>query len=112
MTAANGEGEQAKETAVYCRDDFGATKNNNRLNFLQHVEPLLKIYGRATIIVPYNVLFEGGAGVTVRQKLLLEDEEHAHLRLASSVFYTQGVNANVLFFERKSACDTPSTRTL
>jgi hypothetical protein len=66
---------------------------------VQHVKTLLKIHGRAAVIVPDNVLFEGGAGETVRRKLLQECEVHTLLRLPTGIFYAQGVKANVLFFE-------------
>jgi len=108
----NEEGEQTKEAAVYYRDDFWATTSNKQLNFLQHVKSLLKINGRAAIVVPDNVLFEGGAGETVRRKLLRECDAHTLLRLPTGVFYAQGVKANVLFFERKPASETPWTKTL
>ena len=73
---------------------------------------LLAINGRAAIVVPDNVLFEGGAGETVRRKLLHECDVHTLLRLPTGIFYAQGVKANVLFFERKPASETPWTRTL
>jgi type I restriction enzyme M protein len=82
------------------------------LNFLQHVRTLLKINGRAAIVVPDNVLFEGGAGETVRRKLLHECDVHTLLRLPTGIFYAQGVKANVLFFDRKPGSETPWTRNL
>jgi type I restriction enzyme M protein len=87
------------------RQDFSATTSNKQLNFLQHVKTLLKINGRAAIVVPDNVLFEGGAGETVRRKLLLGCDVHTLLRLPTGVFYAQGVKANVLFFDKKPASD-------
>ena len=92
------------------RDDFWATTSNKQLNL--HVKTLLRIEGRAAIVVPDNVLFEGGAGETVRRKLLHECEVHTLLRLPTGVFYAQGVKANVLFFDRKAASETPWTREL
>jgi type I restriction enzyme M protein len=112
ITVINEEGEQTKEAAVYYRDDFWATTSNKQLNFLQHVKSLLKIHGRAAIVVPDNVLFEGGAGEIVRRKLLHECDVHTLLRLPTGVFYAQGVKANVLFFDRKPASETPWTKTL
>ena len=112
ITIVNEEGEQAKETLTYLRDDFWATTSNKQLNFLQHVKSLLKIHGRAAIVVPDNVLFEGGAGETVRKKLLHECDVHTLLRLPTGIFYAQGVKANVLFFDRKPASETPWTKTL
>jgi len=112
ITVINEEGEETKEAAVYYRGDFWATTSNKQLNFLQHVKSLLKIHGRAGIVVPDNVLFEGGAGETVRRKLLHECDVHTLSRLPTGVFYAQGVKANVLFFDRKAASETPWTKTL
>jgi type I restriction enzyme M protein len=67
---------------------------------------------RAAIVVPDNVLFEGGAGETVRRKLLHECEVHTLLRLPTGLFYAQGVKANVLFFDKKPARETPWTKKL
>ncbi|MGE5552252.1 MAG: HsdM family class I SAM-dependent methyltransferase, partial [Bacteroidota bacterium] len=92
--------------------DFWATTSNKQLNFLQHVKTLLKINGRAAIVVPDNVLFEGGAGETVRRRLLAECDVHTLLRLPTGVFYAQGVKANVLFFDRKPARERPWTERL
>jgi len=80
---------------------------NKQLNFLQHVKTLLKINGRTAIVVPDNVLFEGGAGETVRRKLLHECDVHTLLRLPTGIFYRPGVKANVLFFDRKPASEKP-----
>jgi type I restriction enzyme M protein len=82
------------------------------LNFVQHVKTLLKMNGRAAVVVPDNVLFEGGAGESVRRKLLHECDVHTLLRLPTGIFYAQGVKANVLFFDRKPASETPWTQTL
>jgi type I restriction enzyme M protein len=99
----NAEGETEREALTVYREDFWATTSNKQLNFLQHVRALLKINGRAAVVVPDNVLFEGGAGETVRRKLLQECDVHTLLRLPTGIFYAQGVKANVLFFERKPA---------
>jgi type I restriction enzyme M protein len=112
ITIINEEGEQSREALTYYRDDFWATTSNKQLNFLQHVKSLLKIQGRAAIVVPDNVLFEGGAGETVRRKLLHECDVHTLLRLPTGIFYAQGVKANVLFFDRKPASETPWTKSL
>src|SRR2546428_462654 len=112
ITVINEEGEESKEKAIYYREDFWATTSNKQLNFLQHAKSLLKIHGRAAIVVPDNVLFEGGAGETVRRKLLHECDVHTLLRLPTGIFYAQGVKANVLFFHRKPASEKPWTRTL
>lgn len=111
-TIVNGEGKADKNTQTYDRDDFWATTSNKQLNFLQHVKTLLKINGKAAIVVPDNVLFEGGAGETVRRKLLDECDVHTLLRLPTGVFYAQGVKANVLFFDRKQASEKPWTEKL
>jgi len=108
-TIFNGEGKTQKEPLVYERPDFWATTSNKQLNFLQHVKTLLKTNGRVAIVVPDNVLFEGGAGETVRKKLLHECDVHTLLRLPTGIFYAQGVKANVLFFDRKPASETPWT---
>jgi type I restriction enzyme M protein len=112
ITVINEEGEESKEKAIYYRDDFWARTSNKQLNFLQHARSLLKIHGRAAIVVPDNVLFEGGAGETVRRKLLHECDVHTLLRLPTGIFYAQGVKANVLFFDRKPASEKPWTKTL
>jgi type I restriction enzyme M protein len=106
------DGKVARETEIIGRDDFWATTSNKQLNFLQHVKTLLKQNGRAAIVVPDNVLFEGGAGETVRRKLLHECEVHTLLRLPTGLFYAQGVKANVLFFDKKQASETPWTKQL
>ena len=112
LTFVNAEGKSAKETLVVERPDFWATTSNKQLNFLQHVRTLLKNHGRAAVVAPDNVLFEGGAGETVRRHLLRECDAHTLLRLPTGVFYAQGVKANVLFFDRKPASETPWTRDL
>lgn len=112
LTFVNSEGKSEKETLVVERPDFWATTSNKQLNFLQHVRTLLKNHGRAAVVAPDNVLFEGGAGETVRRHLLRECDAHTLLRLPTGVFYAQGVKANVLFFDRKPASETPWTRDL
>jgi type I restriction enzyme M protein len=106
----NEEGELEKQDDVIVRDDFWASTNNKQLNFVQHVKTLLEINGRAAIVVPDNVLFEGGAVERVRRKLLHECDVHTLLRLPTGVFYAQGVKANVLFFDRKPASEKPWTK--
>lgn len=112
VTISNEEGVAEKESLTYERADFWVTTSNKQLNFLQHVKTLLKINGKAAIVVPDNVLFEGGAGETVRRKLLQECNVHTLLRLPTGVFYAQGVKVNVLFFERKPASERPWTEKL
>ena len=80
-------GELEKEDAVYERQDFWTATKNKQLNFVQHVKTLLKVNGRCAIVVPDNVLFEGGAGETVRQNLLKQCDVHTLLRLPTGLFY-------------------------
>ena len=112
ITITNGDGKASKDSLTYERDDFWATTSNKQLNFLQHVKTLLKINGRCAIVVPDNVLFEGGAGETIRKKLLHECEVHTLLRLPTGIFYAQGVKANVLFFDRRGASEKSWTEKL
>ena len=112
ITIVNGEGKSDRETLVYERQDFWATTSNKQLNFLQHVKTITKMNGKVGIVVPDNVLFEGGAGETVRRKLLAECDVHTLLRLPTGVFYAQGVKANVLFFDRRPASEKPWTTKL
>jgi type I restriction enzyme M protein len=97
---------------VYEREDFWASTTNKQLNFVQHVRSLLDIHGRAAVVVPDNVLFEGGAGETVRRKLLQDCDCHTLLRLPTGIFYAQGVKANVLFFDRRPGSEKPWTKTV
>jgi type I restriction enzyme M protein len=112
MTFVNAEGEAEREDLVVVRDDFWASTSNKQLNFVQHVKTLVRPGGSVAIVVPDNVLFEGGAGETVRRRLLHECDVHTLLRLPTGVFYAQGVKANVLFFDRKPASETPWTKEL
>jgi len=112
FTVVNALGEMEREEQTYLRSDFWATTSNKQLNFLQHVHSLLAMNGRAAIVVPDNVLFEGGAGETVRRGLLQECEVHTLLRLPTGIFYAGGVKANVLFFDRRPASETPWTSQL
>lgn len=112
VTIANSDGKASKDSLTYERDDFWATTSNKQLNFLQHVKTILKINGRCAIVVPDNVLFEGGAGETVRRKLLHECDVHTLLRLPTGIFYAQGVKANVLFFEKRAASESAATEKL
>lgn len=96
-------GKAERESLSYERDDFWATTSNKQLNFLQHVKTILKVNGRCSIVVPDNVLFEGGAGETVRKKMLEQMNCHTLLRLPTGIFYAGGVKANVLFFDKKPA---------
>ncbi|MFS8533518.1 HsdM family class I SAM-dependent methyltransferase, partial [Sphaerobacter thermophilus] len=112
VLVVNEEGQQEREALTVVREDFWATTSNKQLNFVQHVKSLLKIHGRAAVVVPDNVLFEGGAGETIRRKLLQECDVHTLLRLPTGIFYAQGVKANVLFFDRKPPREQPWTSQL
>ena len=96
----------------YERQDFWTGTKNKQLNFLQHVKTLLRMHGTCAIVVPDNVLFEGGAGETVRRNLLQAFDVHTLLRLPTGIFYAQGVKANVLFFDAKPAREKPWTERL
>ncbi len=110
MSFTNDEGEQERDDLTYNRQDFWATTSNKQLNFIQHIHTMLKSTGRAAVVVPDNVLFEGGAGETVRKKLLETTELHTILRLPTGIFYANGVKANVLFFDNREASPNPWTR--
>jgi type I restriction enzyme M protein len=110
MTFTNGEGTQEKEDLVYNRQDFWTTTSNKQLNFVQHIRTLLKSDGKAAVVVPDNVLFEGGAGETVRKKLLETTDLHTILRLPTGIFYKPGVKANVIFFDNHPASKDPWTK--
>ena len=84
------------------RPDFYVETKNNQLNFLQHIMVMLKANGRAAVVLPDNVLFEGNAGEVIRKKLLSDFNLHTVLRLPTGIFYAQGVKANVLFFQKGS----------
>lgn len=112
VTIVGESGETSKESLVITRDDFWATTSNKQLNFVQHIFSILKQHGRAAVVLPDNVLFEGGAGETIRKKLLSQADVHTLLRLPTGIFYAQGVKANVLFFDRKPASDKPWTKDL
>jgi type I restriction enzyme M protein len=107
-SSTDADGEADDLTIV--RDDFWASTSNKQLNFVQHIKTLLKVTGRAAVVLPDNVLFEAGAGETIRRKLLAECDVHTILRLPTGVFYAQGVKANVVFFDRKPAAEAPWTR--
>lgn len=103
LTFTNEEGEQEEEDLVYNRQDFWTTSSNKQLNFIQHIITIMKATGKAAVVVPDNVLFEGGAGEIIRKKLLETTDLHTILRLPTGIFYKPGVKANVLFFDRKPA---------
>ncbi|TBX69619.1 SAM-dependent DNA methyltransferase [Flavobacterium silvisoli] len=110
MTFTNAEGEQEKEDLTYNRQDFWVTTSNKQLNFVQHIRTMLKTTGQAAVVLPDNVLFEGGVGETVRKKLLETTDLHTILRLPTGIFYANGVKANVLFFDGKPSSKDPWTK--
>jgi type I restriction enzyme M protein len=107
FTVVTDAGEVEKEDHAYERQDFWVTTKNKQLNFVQHVHTILKQHGTSAIVVPDNVLFEGGAGETIRRHLLQQCDVHTLLRLPTGIFYAQGVKANVLFFDKKPARENP-----
>ena len=110
MTFTNEAGEQEKEDLTYNRQDFWVTTSNKQLNFVQHIRTMLKTTGQAAVVLPDNVLFEGGVGETVRKKLLDTTDLHTILRLPTGIFYANGVKANVLFFDGKPSSKDPWTK--
>ena len=105
----NEAGETEKEDQVVVREDFWTSTSNKQLNFVQHIYTLLRIDGRAAVVVPDNVLFEGGAGEKVRRNLLEKCRVHTLLRLPTGIWYSPGVKANVIFFEKKEGRAEPWT---
>ncbi|NLX59111.1 MAG: SAM-dependent DNA methyltransferase [Phycisphaerae bacterium] len=101
VSYVNEDGELEKEKQVVVREDFWAPTSNKQLNFVQHINSLLAINGRAAVVVPDNVLFEGGAGEKVRRQLLTQCDVHTLIRLPTGIWYSPGVKANVIFFDKK-----------
>ena len=110
LTFTNEEGEQEEEDLVYNRQDFWTTSSNKQLNFVQHINTILKATGKAAVVVPDNVLFEGGAGEIIRKKLLETTDLHTILRLPTGIFYKPGVKANVIFFDKRPASAETQTK--
>ncbi|MEJ5912888.1 type I restriction-modification system subunit M [Pseudokineococcus sp. 1T1Z-3] len=106
LTMVGADGRGVREDREIERQDFVATTSNKQLNFIQHIMSLLEIHGRAAVVLPDNVLFEGGAGEVLRRRLLRDFDLHTMLRLPTGIFYAQGVKANVLFFDRRPGRDT------
>lgn len=109
LTMVGADGREVREDREIERQDFVTTTSNKQLNFVQHIMTILDIPGRAAVVLPDNVLFEGGAGETLRRKLLGDFELHTMLRLPTGLFYAQGVKANVLFFDKRPAREEPWT---
>jgi type I restriction enzyme M protein len=103
-------GKNMTDKISYHRPDFWATTSNKQLNFVQHVYSILKETGRAAVVVPDNVLFESGVGETIRRTLLQRCDVHTLLRLPTGIWYSAGVKANVLFFDKTPGTNTPATR--
>ncbi len=112
VSFVNEEGAVGKEKQVVVREDFWASTGNKQLNFVQHIYSLLKVNGRAAVVVPDNVLFEGGAGEKIRRKLLTQCDVHTLLRLPTGIWYSPGVKANVIFFDKKPGRENPWTKKL
>ena len=94
---------QSEKDGYFLREDFWITTGNKQFAFLQHIVNMLKEDGRAAVVLPDNVLFEGGAGEVIRKRLLEEVNLHTILRLPTGIFYAQGVKANVLFFDKEKS---------
>jgi type I restriction enzyme M protein len=112
ITMVGADGREAREDREIERPDFAVTTSNKQLNFVQHIMTILQINGRAAVVLPDNVLFEGGAGETIRRRLLRDFDLHTMLRLPTGIFYAQGVKANVLFFDKRPAGERPWTERL
>jgi type I restriction enzyme M protein len=108
----NQEGEIESERQDYVREDFTVTTSNKQLNFLQHIMTILTPGGTAAVVLPDNVLFEGGAGEALRRRLLKDFNFHTLVRLPTGIFYKQGVKANVLFFEKVPGGERIATQEL
>ncbi|WP_431799167.1 N-6 DNA methylase [Microbacterium kunmingense] len=112
LTMVGADGREAREDLEIERQDFVVTTSNKQLNFLQHIATILDINGRAAVVLPDNVLFEGGAGETLRRRMLKDFDLHTMLRLPTGIFYAGGVKANVLFFDKRPAGERPWTSKL
>jgi type I restriction enzyme M protein len=112
MITISEQGTREKPPLSVLRPDFWVSTSNKQLNFLQHINTTLNETGRAAVVVPDNVLFEGGQGETIRRRLLNEYDVHTLLRLPPGIFYAQGIKTNVLFFERRPLSEKPSTEEL
>jgi type I restriction enzyme M protein len=112
ITMVGADGREARDDAEIERQDFVVTTANKQMNFLQHIMTILDINGRAAVVMPDNVLFEGGVGETLRKRLLRDFDFHTVIRLPTGIWYATGVKANVLFFDKKPASETPWTTKL
>jgi type I restriction enzyme M protein len=82
------------------RSDLTFPTSNKQFSFLQHIYRYLLPGGRAAVVLPDNVLFEGNVGKEIRRDLMDKCNLHTILRLPTGIFYAQGVKTNVLFFTR------------
>jgi type I restriction enzyme M protein len=112
FTIIGADGKSQTEKLSYKRSDFWVTTSNKQMNFVQHVYSMLTENGRAAVVVPDNVLFEGGAGEKIRRILLERSDVHTLLRLPIGIWYSPGVRVNVLFFDKKPVTKTPATKEL
>ena len=112
ITVVGQEGEVSKERETYRARRLLGDHLEQATELRPACEDILAVNGRAAVVVPDNVLFEGGAGETVRRKLLHDCDVHTLLRLPTGLFYAQGVKANVIFFDKKPASETPWTKKL
>lgn len=112
MITISDQGTRERPPLSVLRPDFWVSTSNKQLNFLQHINTTLNETGRAAVVVPDNVLFEGGPGETIRRKLLFDNEVHTLLRLPPGIFYAHGIKTNVLFFERSPLTSKPATKKL
>jgi len=99
-----------KQESFFYRKEFWTTTSNKQLAFIQHIYTMLENDGRAAIVIPDNVLFEGGAGEIIRKELLAKTNLHTILRLPTGIFYANGVKSNVLFFEKKKTDESRMTQ--
>lgn len=107
------DGQVTSEREHYEREDFKFTTSNKQFNFLQHIMTILDTNGRAGVVLPDNVLFEAGrAGEGIRKRLLEQFDFHTLIRLPTGIWYSPGVKANVLFFDKKPAAREPWTQAL
>jgi type I restriction enzyme M protein len=111
MKYADGDGEAGNAGEIVRRKGF-VTTSNKQLNFVQHIYSMLEVNGTAGIVLPDNVLFEGGVGEIIRRNLLKTCDVHTLVRLPTGIFYAQGVKANVLLFDKKPAQSAPCTKRL
>ncbi len=103
LTTIGADGKVVREDLAIERQDFAVSTSNKQLNFVQHIATILDVNGRAAVLLPDTVLFEGGAGETIRRRLLKDFDLHTILRLPTGIWYATGVKANVLFFDKKPA---------